>query len=186
MEHRFSNQPSKQQGKQPGKRTSIWLWRENFFGGTPVKRFSNSEPVREWLVLRALDSFAKGEYKSDEHQIAAAYARMVDELKRGVLVLDYMPTNIYMLDIPAIGHPLYLQAMVYWSVHMDCSLEELSEVHAELGPRPLLRDAYAAMSRLRQRGSRLTGRRPGSTMRQAKSAATVPVFARTKPFIANS
>ncbi|MDO9405564.1 MAG: hypothetical protein Q7T87_16140 [Polaromonas sp.] len=97
------------------------------------ERFSSSQAVREWLVYQALASGNKPLPPSLRVMGPGAFERVCMLLRKGLLELDYKPDHLQIVHVPPINDPLYMQAMLYWSVRLKCTLPLLAEGYAQLG-----------------------------------------------------
>lgn len=101
-------------------------------GNTGAEPFTTSEQVREYLVLKALDSAsAMPADLSRAHD--AAFAAVCDAIRAGKILIDYQPEASGCVDMPAVDHPHYMQAVLYWCAEFGCMPGKLVEAHARLG-----------------------------------------------------
>ena len=125
-----------------------WLRRDGVGPAGSARHYTNSDSVRQWLVLRALSGDAEGQKAASQQALDMAFDRMAYGFKHELIELDYSPADGVTLDIPNIDDPTYLQAMVFWSVRMNCTLSTLSEAHALLGSHPSVKNTCRAVARL--------------------------------------
>ncbi|RYX92053.1 MAG: hypothetical protein EOO28_23580 [Comamonadaceae bacterium] len=101
-------------------------------GHAGAEPFTTSEQVREYLVLKALDSAsAIPADLSRAHD--AAFAAVCDGIRAGKIIIDYQPEASGCVDMPAVDHPHYMQAVLYWCAELGCMPGKLVEAHARLG-----------------------------------------------------
>lgn len=157
-----------------------WLSRDGVGPAGSARHFSNSDAVRQWLVLRALAEDSEGRKAGTPAALCEAYDRMAYGFRHDLIAIDYTPADDITLDIPNIDDPTYLQALVYWSVRMNCTLATLSEAHALLGANPSVDNASKAVARLEHEASCLDNWL-GTLQMADPSPATVPMFEATRP-----
>ncbi|MES2279771.1 MAG: hypothetical protein V4573_04090 [Pseudomonadota bacterium] len=144
----------------------------------PALAYGASEAVREWLVLLALSGSPLEKPAELERATAMAFANVCHDVRQGLVLMDYQPFDPKTLDIPPIDHPEHMQALLYWSCTLGCTLSGLAEAHAQLGSHPRLDDVRAAMLRMSHEDAQ--GRtQAASTQRPADVATTMAMFADT-------
>ena len=137
--------------------------------------FSESDSVKEWQLMLAASASATPGNTPTPRQIADAFDRVAYGVRHGLISIDYVPADAVSMDIPHVGHPHYMQAMVYWCVRLDCTLTVLCEAHARLGRSPSITNAQSAVQRVAHEET------PVARQRSA-TPATVPMFERTRPY----
>ena len=146
--------------------------------GDEVGAYAASETVRELLVLLALSGSPLEKPAELERATAIAFGNVCHDIGHGLILMDYQPFDPQTLDIPPIDHPHHMQALLYWSCELGCTLSGLAEAHAQLGSHPRVAAVRAAMQRMDLEGSQ--GRtRTASTQRLADGMPTVAMFADT-------
>ncbi len=143
--------------------------------GDEAQAYGASEAVRELLVLLALSNSPLEKPAELEQATAMAFTNVCHDMKHGLVLLDYQPLDPQTLDIPPIAHPQHMQALLYWSCQLDCTLSGLAEAHAQLGSHPRVAAVRAAMQRMGSEA--LKGRmQAASTQRPADVAPTMAMF----------
>lgn len=114
-----------------------------------VTRFSEHEDVRKLLVLRALASHAPHFAPRMDDELKQAMHRVVKAVREHRVSFDFRPTSPSRLNFPPLEDPLFMQALIYWCVRLDCGIEELVEAQARLGATPLVTQVEAALQVIR-------------------------------------
>lgn len=99
--------------------------------GAAVTPFTESQAVRELLTLQALASRVDGLAGELESRYARLFNEVTSHIVQGLISLDYIPAGG--VTIPPAGHPLHMQAMLYWCARLHCPLADLAEAVARCG-----------------------------------------------------
>lgn len=114
----------------------------------PTLAYGASETVRELLVLLALSGSPLDRPDELERATAIAFANVCHDLSCGLVAMDYHPFDPQTLDIPPIDHAHHMQALLYWSCELGCSLTSLTEAYAQLGSYPRVEAVKAILQRI--------------------------------------
>lgn len=98
--------------------------------------YRHSEDVRHFLVLLALRTGTRDLSQELRAALPVALGRVIAGLQSGHILIDYSPQYADRVDIPTMNHAHYMQALLYWTARLDCSMERLAEAHARLGKAP--------------------------------------------------
>lgn len=139
-----------------------------------------SRDVHELLVLLTL-SGGSGD-STDEVQTAmdAALHNVIGQIASGLIELDYHPEDKQTVNIPAIDHPHYMQALLYWSTLLDCRPAQLADAYARLG-RQASAESVAALVKVIATEETMAAATVNQTSRFAEAQSTLPTFANTTP-----
>lgn len=155
-----------------------FCWDQSFPAPVESQAYGASESVRELLVLLALSGSPLEKPAELERATAMAFANVCHDLWHGLILMDYQPFDPQTLDIPPIDHPHHMQALLYWSCELGCTLSGLAEAHAQLGSHPRVDAVRAAIKRMGTEASQ--GRtQAASTQRPAGVEPTRAMFADT-------
>ncbi len=144
----------------------------------PALAYGASEAVREWLVLLALSGSPLDRPDELERATSIAFANVCHDLSCGLVVMDYRPFDLQILNIPPIDHVHHMQELLYWSCELGCTLSRLAEAHAQLGSHPRVSAVRAAIGRMGSEGA--PGRSQAvSTQRREDVQPTRAMFADT-------
>jgi hypothetical protein len=141
-------------------------------GGDEAQAYGASEAVRELLVLLALSNSQLEKPAELEQATAMAFGNVCHDMKHGLVLLDYQPLDPQTLDIPPTDHPQHMQALLYWSCQLDCTLSGLAEAHAQLGSHPRVSAVRAVMQRMVSEASKVR-MQAASTQRPADVVPTM-------------
>ncbi|RZJ16280.1 MAG: hypothetical protein EOO54_17265 [Haliea sp.] len=140
------------------------------------RKFANNPLVRQWLVLRAIQSSGVQMYgRSLQKDLDFAFAEVAGAMGRGVIDMDYRPANPAAVDIPPFGHPHHIQAMLYWSTRLRCTLPVLTEAHERLGKCPSFESAGITVRRI-EKEERLTATWANDVRRPHGMEPTMPML----------
>jgi hypothetical protein len=147
---------------------------------TEPQKYVNSDAVRQWLVLMALSGKNNSPMTEDLSMgEALAFNNVCAGVQSGQIELDYAPANGQTLDIPRMDHPLYMQALLYWSTQLRCTVQVLAETHATLGSLPSLEQACTAVRQI-EREAVITRSWRNSSKRRRSGGETIPMFQKTE------
>ncbi len=140
--------------------------------------YGSSDDVRELLALLAVP--VNGMELADELQRArdAAFSNVIAKIGQGLIELDYQPFEKGTVDIPAIDHPHYMQALLYWSTLLHCTPAQLVDVYARLGSLASAESVFGLLRRIREE-ELVAGSTTEPTQRPQNLESTQPIFANT-------
>lgn len=130
----------------------------------PTLAYGASETVRELLVLLALSGSPLDRPDELERATAIAFTNVCHDISSGLVTMDYRPFEPQTLDIPPLGHVHHMQALLYWSCAMGCSLTSLTEAYAQLGSYPRVGAVKATLHRIATEDAQRRTR-PATTLR---------------------
>lgn len=142
--------------------------------------YTQSRDVHELLVLLTL-SGGSGD-SNDEVQTAmdTALRNVIGQIADGLIELDYQPEDKQTVNIPAIDHPHYMQALLYWSTLLDCRPAQLADAYARLGSQAST-ESVAALVKVIGAEEAMALATTEQSSRFAEAQSTLPTFANTSP-----
>ncbi|MDO9402578.1 MAG: hypothetical protein Q7T87_00945 [Polaromonas sp.] len=151
-------------------------WKDS--GKPAAEAYSKSQDVRDWLVHTALAGNNIPLTPDLHASHAAAFRRAREGVRKGLIELDYAPADEQVVDVPPINHPHHMQAMLYWCVRLDCTLELMSEAYAQLGRGMAFDQVAVTVRRLEAEESKNQRGWLRTRGRTISPAATMPMFGR--------
>lgn len=122
-----------------------------FFGPREAIHYSRSEAVRDLLAMAELAKNDAAMGTEERMAMRDAFGKVMDGLRSGRLTLDYQPAaDGTTIDIPAVSHEHYMQALLYWCSRLKCTIPRLVDAYARLGARPTVEAMWAMVRRIEQ------------------------------------
>jgi hypothetical protein len=112
--------------------------------------YTRSEAVRQLLTLVALTNDNAKAHPDMHVAMRGAFDNVMEGLRTGHLVLDYLPGAGAKVEIPPVSDPHYMQALLYWCSRLQCTLPRLVEAYARLGSQPSVEAMWATLRRIEQ------------------------------------